>query len=171
MEVQRSSRKSHTVTDSMPGNERSHGRIIPAGTLTARRGPGRIGRRTPRVGGVLRDRRLRDVDAHRDARAVDRGGQPRADGLRARLGRRLVVAIEGDRAHRGASHHGIGRDADRVRRRRGRGRPPRGAGVRPLRRVGDRERRHGYRVPDDPAGGDGRGRGGTGGRRALLDDP
>ena len=42
---------------------------------------------------------------------------------------------------------------------------------RPVRRVGDRERRHGHRLADDPALGDDRGRGGTGGRRALLDDP
>jgi hypothetical protein len=34
---------------------------------------------------------------------------------RARLGRRLVVAVEGDRVHRSASHHGARRDADRDR--------------------------------------------------------
>ena len=46
-----------------------------------------LGSRLPRVGGVLRDGRLRDVDAHRGARAVARRGEHRADGLPRSRGR------------------------------------------------------------------------------------
>jgi MFS family permease len=49
------------------------GRIVPAGTLTARQGvPAASAAAFHRVGDVLRDRRFPDADAHRDARAVDR---------------------------------------------------------------------------------------------------
>ena len=53
----------------------------------------------------------------------------------------------------------------------GRGGAPGRPARRPVRRVGDRERGDGDRVPDDPALGHGRGHRGSRGGRALLDDP
>ena len=73
-------------------------RITPA--RNPRRPPraaGGVRGRVPRVGGVLRHRRVRHADAHADPRAVGRDRGDRADVLGARVGARLAGGSPGSR--------------------------------------------------------------------------
>src|SRR5215217_1713477 len=140
----------------------------------ARRAAGdgrRGGSGVPAVARVPRGRRVRSADAHRRAGSNDRRGGDPADVHDDRVGRRQLVAVAGREPHQPLEAGRDRRARTRPRTRLAHPRARRCAARRPVRRLDHHRHRHGDRVPDDPALGDGRVVRGRGGDGALLDAP